>query len=387
MNVAALAPIAPPRASCRLTVAIPAHNEERLICATLETLARQNTIEGAPLDSELFDVIVFANNCCDATAEAARAFAASHPRLAIFVVSGALPAGRAHVGMARRLVMDLAASRFLAAGMPRGLVATTDADTLVEPDWVANILLESKNVDAVAGHVTIAESDLASLLAPVRFLYARERAYRRARAEISSALDPLSYDPAPRHASFVGASFAVAAETYVAAGGVPVVPVLEDLGFYEALCRIDARVRHSLHVRARTSGRRISRVDGGFGSFVDELHVRGASGETFFVEHPQATLDEIEVRSVLRRTWHGIAGAEDVERLGRILAGPPPPAWFRSLDRSQPFGSAYEAVRRSFRFRRYEPVPVECATDALRAALAAQNAPSATRVKAASGAG
>jgi glycosyltransferase involved in cell wall biosynthesis len=387
MNGSALAPIAPPRASCRLTIAIPARNEERLILATLEALTAQITIEGSPLPSDLFDVIVFANNCSDATAAAARAFAESHPRLALSVVCGELPAGRAHVGMARKLVMDLAASRFLAAGMTRGFVATTDADTLVEPDWIANVLFESKNVDAVAGHVTIAESDLATLLAPVRFLYARERAYRRALAEVSSALDPLSYDPAPRHASFVGASFAVASDTYVAAGGVPVLPVLEDRAFFEALCRIDARVRHSLRVRAQTSGRRISRVDGGFGSFVDELHMRGASGETFFVEHPQATLDDIEVRSILRRAWHGRPDPEDGERLGRILAAAPPPAWLRLLDRSLPFGSAFEAVRRTARFRRYDPVRVECATEALRAALAVRKAPSATRISAASGAG
>jgi hypothetical protein len=387
MNPSALKPIAPPSASCRLTVAIPARNEERLICATLDALAAQTTSDGTPLNRGLFDVIVFANNCTDATAQAARTFAALQPRLAISVVSGQLPPGRAHVGMARKLVMDLAASRFLAAGMHRGLVATTDADTLVEADWIANILLESKNVDAVAGHVTIGEGDLATLLAPVRFLYARERAYRRTLAEVSSALDPLSYDPAPRHASFVGASFAVASDTYVAAGGVPALPFLEDRGFFEALCRIDARVRHSLRVRAQTSGRRISRVDGGFGSFVDELHLRGASGETFFVEHPQATLDELEMRAILRRAWHGTEDQRAVERLTQILVGPAPPVLMPLLERSLPFGSAYEAVRRTFRLRRYEPVRVECATEALREALTVLNAPSATRISAASGAG
>jgi glycosyltransferase involved in cell wall biosynthesis len=387
MNGTALSPIASPRGSCRLTVAIPARNEERLIQTTLEALATQTAMDGGLLRSELFDVIVFANNCSDGTAEAARAFAAAHPELAMSIVCGELPIGRAHVGMARKLVMDLATSRFIAAGKNRGLVATTDADTVVEPDWIANILLESKCVDAVAGHVTIAESDLATLLAPVRSLYARERAYRRALADAWSTFDPLSYDPAPRHASFVGASFAVASEIYVAAGGVPAVPVLEDRGFFEALCRIDARVRHSLRVRARTSGRRIGRVDGGFGSFVDELHVRGASGETFFVEHPRSTLDEIEVRAIFRRIWDGSADVREIESLNQILTGPPPLASFGMLDRSGRFGSAYEHARRMLSFRRYEPVPVECATEALRAAIAVLKAPSATRITAASGAG
>jgi hypothetical protein len=386
MTGLSLATFAPPAAACRLTVAIPARDEVRLLGNALEALASQRSIAGGALPPGLFDVIVFANNCRDATVDVARSFAAAHPAVPTEVVYADLPSGLAHIGTARKLVMDLAASRFVASGRPRGIVATTDADTVVDTRWVAATLHESASVDAVAGHVTIAEAELATLLVPVRLLYSRERAYRRALADAVAALDPLPHDPAPRHASFVGASFAVAADTYFAAGGLPPLALLEDRTFFEALCRIDARVRHSLLVRAQTSGRRAGRVDGGFGAFVAHLYERGRSGETFFVPDPRTTLDEIELRALLRSVWWGEADEFDVQRATEILGGATA-SWLPLVDASKPFGAVYEAVCGRGTFRAYELVPVECATAALRDAVAARNAPSATRITAASGAG
>jgi glycosyltransferase involved in cell wall biosynthesis len=378
--------VAPPLAACRLTVAIPARNEASLLRGTLDAFAAQTSLHGAPLDPSVFDIIVFANNCDDATADVARSFAAAHPELPTFVVSANLLRSVANVGTARKLVMDMAARRFRSCGRPHGIVATTDADTLVAPDWVATILSECAPVDAVAGHVTIAESELATLLAPARFLYSRELAYRRAFAEISHALDPLAHDPAPRHASFVGASFAVKTRAYFDAGGVPPLAVLEDRTFFEGLHRIDARVRHSLRVRAFTSARRVARVNGGFGSFVDALHRHGSSGETFKVEHPQATLDQAELRGALRRIWRGDNDPADVTRVEQIVSAPAS-VWRPCLDRTLPFGTAYETVGLVAQPQRYEPVPVTCAIAGLRFAAARLNAPSATRMAAASGAG
>ena len=120
---AGLAPLGP---GCRLTVAIPARDEERLVGRALAALAAQRALDGAPLAPELFDVLVFANGCRDRTAQVARGAA---PHLRVQVVEGGLPAGAAHVGMARKLVMDGAARRFERAGRPDGLIASTDADS------------------------------------------------------------------------------------------------------------------------------------------------------------------------------------------------------------------------------------------------------------------
>ena len=65
----------------------------------------------------------------------ARQLAARIPRLALHVVELDLPPDQAHVGYARRLAMDEACRRLLMVGRPRGVIATTDADTMVTSTW------------------------------------------------------------------------------------------------------------------------------------------------------------------------------------------------------------------------------------------------------------
>ncbi len=380
----AVPPLAP---ACRLTVTIPARNEERLLATALAALAAQRPLDGAPPVRGTFDVVVFVNNSSDATAEVARAFAARHPEVPVAVACADLPRDEAHVGTARRRVMDAAAARFRAAGSARGLIASTDADTVVAPDWIAQIYAAASGVDAVAGQVALGEAEQAKLLAPVRLLYSRELSFRRAVAEAEDLIDPQPHDRAPRHASFVGAAFAVTAEAYARAGGLPPLACLEDRAFSLALRRIDARIRHSTLVRAATSARTLARASGGFGSFIADLHARGASGDTFHVEHPHQILEELESRAALRRVWNGIADEFDYETVSGIF-GCDEARWRPLVDRSRPFGEVYERVSSAgARPVVYAPVPVEAAIAALRAASHSSNAPALTRIRAASGAG
>jgi len=370
-----------------LTVTIPARNEAQLLGKALEALAAQQPLAPDAPVRGTYDAIVFVNNSRDATAEVARAFAAAHPELPLTVACADLPGAVAHVGTARKTVMDAAAARFAAAGRPGGLVATTDADTLVAADWIAQTYRAAAGVDAVATRVVLSDDETATLLAPARLLYSRERSYRRAVAEIEDLIDPQPHDRAPRHASFVGAGFAVTAAAYVAAGGVPALPALEDLAFSQALLRIDARIRHSTLVRATTSARRIARAKGGFGSFLADLDARGGAGETFFVDHPRKTLDALETRAALRSVWRGVGDAVDRATVTRILACEER-YWLPLVDRARAFGSVYQIVAAERLARRdYAPVAVEVATAALRAAAHSSNAPAPTRSKAASGAG
>jgi hypothetical protein len=358
------------RADCRLTVCIPARNEAALIGATLAALGAQRGIDGEPLPPHFFDVIVYANNCSDETANVVRAIAARTPHVRIFALEQTLRCG-AHVGTVRRRVLDLAAARFLRAGRPDGIVASIDSDTIAAQNWIAWIAHEMCGRDAVAGHVTIAEGDQERLLAPVRLLYARELTYRRVLAEVEALLDPLPEDPQPRHSSFVGASFAVTAGCYFAAGGLPPRRRLEDLAFAHALRRIDARIRYSPHVRATTSARLAARVDGGFGTFIAALHACAQRGESFTVEHPQLTLDNLSCRAALRRIRAGSERFRDVARIEQIV-NLPAAAWLPAIDFEAPLGTVYEqlAKRTAASRRTYPVVRVEAAIDKLRWAVA-----------------
>jgi hypothetical protein len=371
MSIAQSAMLPLPAAECRITVCIPARNEESLIEATLAALIAQRGLDGRPLARGFFDVIVFPNNCSDDSAAIVRAVAARTPHLRIFTVEGRFPRADAHIGSARKQVLDLAVARFLAAGRPHGIVASIDSDTLAGDGWIASIAREMRGRDAVAGQVTIGELDQERLLAPVRLLYARELAYRRALAEIEAVIDPRPEDPQPRHGSFVGASFAVTAHAYTAAGGLPPLQRLEDLAFARALRRVDARIRYSTTVRATTSARLCARVDGGFGTFIGELYECARRGTSFTVEHPQRSIEDLESRAALRRVWDGEELLDDVERISAIF-NLTPERWLPRVDRTSAFGAVYERLARDAENRRriHAPVLVEAAIDELRTALA-----------------
>lgn len=361
----------PLHADCRITVCIPARDEAALIGATLAALGAQRALDGAPLPPNFFEVLIYANNCSDDTVTVAREVAARLPRVPIFVLERTLRAGRAHIGTARKHVLDVAAARFLRARRPAGIVASLDSDTLADPHWIAWIAHEMRGRDAVAGHVTIAERDQERLLAPVRLLYARELTYRRLLAEVEALVDPNPDDPQPRHGSFVGASFAVTAACYVAAGGLPPRRRLEDLAFVHALVRIDARIRYSPHVRATTSARVSARVEGGFGTFIAGLQACARRGESFTVEHPQLTLDNLTCRAALRRIRAGEERFDDVAQVAAIL-NLPPEDWLPEVERTTPLGTICERLaRRAQPLRRaYRDVRVEAAIDAVRTAAA-----------------
>jgi hypothetical protein len=363
--------VPPPADACRLTVCVPARNEASFIEEALIALSDQRDIDGRPLPPGLYDIIVFANNCEDGTADVVRRIARRSAQVAIFTVESVLPPDQSHIGAARKQIMDFAAERFLAAGRADGILASIDSDTIAQTDWIAWMIREMRRADAVAGQVTIAGAAYESLLAPVRLLYARELTYRRVLAQAEALIDPRPEDPEPRHNAFVGASFAVAVSAYIAAAGIPPVPRLEDLAFSHALRRIDARVRHSPAVRASTSARLTARVDGGFGTFLADLHDCARRGESFKVEHPLGSLDDMTVRAAMRRIRLGEERPDNIERAASIL-GLAAGGWLPLIHSGLPFGAACDAVteRAASGRRSYRMVPVEFAIATLRAAVA-----------------
>jgi hypothetical protein len=224
------------------------------------------------------------------------------------------------------------------------------------------------------------------MLAPLRLLYDRERTYRRLLGELEVAEDPKPYDPAPRHDGFVGASFAVTADVYRRAGGLPAKPRLEDQAFARALQRIDARIRHSYLVRVATSARRNARVEGGFGSFIEDLAIRGERRESFPVLSARRSINEARARAALRNIRLHQEDEIDIAR-ARYFFQLDTRALRRIVDETGTFGEAFERALKLGSPRSYEPEPVESAIANLRAALAARKPAAATLARTASGAG
>jgi glycosyltransferase involved in cell wall biosynthesis len=127
----------PPSSTCELCVVIPVRDEGDTLPATLTSLSSQADLDGQPLDPATYEIVILANNCQDNSAAIVHSFARRYPQISLHVVEVDLPPAEAHVGHARRLVMDEAYRRLTSLAKPRGIIATTDGDTRVSPVWIA----------------------------------------------------------------------------------------------------------------------------------------------------------------------------------------------------------------------------------------------------------
>lgn len=341
---AAFLALPPPRPRCVASIALPARDEAGRIARAVEAIVAQRRLDGLSLDPDAYELLVLVNGGADDTAGVVERCAARAPRHAIHVVRAGADAPESRsVGAARRAVMDAAAARMLTRTTIEGAVLTTDADSVVAPDWVAQNLAALRGADAVGGRVVPDPAERAALPAGVRAELDAKTAYEFALASLESALDPLPHDPWPRHWQRCGPSLALRANTYVRAGGVPPLERLEDYALYRALVAVDARFRHSVRVRVTTSLRVAARVAGGFGSELAAMNALAGAGQTSLVEHPSTTHELIAARAALRRWWD----ARDPLDLHQTVTGfgLTPAAFHERVASAPAFGAALAAAQ------------------------------------------
>ncbi len=332
---------------------VPVRNEARRLRAALRCFAGQRDAAGGPLDPSRFEVIVLANNCTDASAEIVREFALRKPELRLYVVEVAFPASVAHVGHARACLMNEACRRLTRRGHPGGgVIASTDGDTRVAPDWLAATLAEVRaGADAVGGRIVM---DAARADPPGLALYARRDAdYQRLRAQLEDALDPDPADPWPRHHQHFGASLAITTHAYRRVGGLPAEPFLEDEALFQEMRRHDIKVRHSERVEVLTSSRRHGRVEVGLSWQLREWATLAKARQQATVTDPVAWANEIVLRRRLRRLWASrrapdgrlsVVSARRLENLATELNVPE--HWLeRMVSAGEPFGAIWSDVQ------------------------------------------
>ena len=142
------------------------------------------------------------------------------------------------------------------AGRPAGSLwlATTDADSTVPADWIAEQLrLAALGADVVAGTVRVQDWSEQPVAARTRF-------------------DQTYGSPGAGHVHVHGANLGMSATSYLDAGGVPPLALAEDQALVDELRRGNRRVVSTGRIPVITSGRRESRTQGGFAD-----HLRGLS--------------------------------------------------------------------------------------------------------------
>ncbi|MEJ2886391.1 glycosyltransferase [Actinomycetospora aeridis] len=224
-------------------VVVPAHDEEALLG---HCLAGLRAAAATVADSATVRVLVVADACSDRTADLARAHGAGVLSLA------ACNVGRARAAGAGLLLDDVA------------WLATTDADSVVPPDWLAaQLAARAGGAEAWVGTVEVVDWTGWPVTVPARYRAAYE------------AGDP--------HRHVHGASLGVAVPAYRGVGGFPPFTTGEDVALVERLDRTGRRVVRDRAHPVTTSARTEGRAPDGFAGHLRGLATRvipAASGTT-----------------------------------------------------------------------------------------------------------
>ena len=332
---------------CFLTIVVPVRNESEHIAKTLKSLTEQVDSQNRPLDQNLFEIIFFVNNSDDDSAEIIRRCRKNFSN--IHLAEENLPPENSNIGYVRRRLMNEAFLRLCGNRLKGGIISTTDGDTTVAPNWLASITAEIKSgADAVGGRIFIHPEDLRQMNSGCRAFHLRDTGYRLMAAELESYLDESAYDSLPRHHQHFNGSFAVTTEAFEKAGGVPEVSFLEDVAFYHALLRIDARFRHSPFVRVQTSARNEGRTGRGLSTQINEWTIMSCNNDEYLVESANSIKNRFETRRRLRFLWslrcaESYFSPDETERLANELRID---AKFlrNQIETTQTFGRLYENV-------------------------------------------
>ncbi|PTM44549.1 glycosyl transferase family 2 [Sphingomonas aerolata] len=271
----------------RFCVCVPARDEADRLPILLDALARQD------VDGPIRVSILINNTVDDSVAAVARAQAAWGERLHLAVACYDLPPERAHAGTARRLAMEAGLARI---DPDRGVLISTDADTRPPSDWISAMLRAiDAGLDIVGGRIVV--DDAEPLAADMDAMQIKLDRYWACVRAIEDDIDPCRWDPAPRHGDHTGASLAILAPLYRAAGGVPAIPAGEDRALVEAAVAAGGRLGHPMSVWTRVSARTIGRATGGMADHMQVLSDRVARGESTFLP----SFDQWRARAAWRR--------------------------------------------------------------------------------------
>ena len=238
----------PPDSALRACVVVPARNEEALIASCLQALATQQRVA-----HEEYEVLLILDRCTDETEARASKIAVDHPRLRLHLLDGPGEGS----GHARRVGMDAACARLLRVGRPEGLIACTDADTVVASDWLtAQLEAVAEGARAIGGRIELADDG--SLPESVRRRHAKEGRLRHER--LLSDPDTMGRT---QHWQFSGASLALQADVYKEIGGLEPLTTLEDEALERVLLEHRIPIDRLLSVGVTTSPRLVGRAGHG----------------------------------------------------------------------------------------------------------------------------
>ncbi len=287
-------------------VSIPACDEEALIPAVIAALAK--AAMAVDLDCSL---IIVVNNSADRTYEAAStALENWADRIHGAVVELTLDPSIANVGHARRFGLELAASIVQAQ-----FLLSTDADTEVSENWIAEACSALRVVDMVCGLTDVDPVELALLPPSVMAAGDAESAMENAVNRLWRAVMKCNRRGLPNKGA--GANMAMTASSYRNCGGLPPLSSNEDRALHELYERQGRLIAHSQAMCTRTSLRLESRTLNGMGACL----VERAHAENPLLDDELMPITVLLPRMLLQRhlMQHRSSRASETERLAEVL--------------------------------------------------------------------
>ncbi len=221
----------------RVGVVIPAHNEELLVGACLQSVSRAARAVSLPVT-----MMVVLDDCGDRTEGICRSFSAN----TLSVRARSVGVAR-HAGVSKLLsgVTDPATI----------WIANTDADTVVPVTWLRDQLaLASLGADAVVGTVGLSDED-----------------GHLGRAFTTTYGAGVSRNVGHGHVH--GANLGLRASAYLDVGGFPPLAAHEDRSLLRRLDASGVSVVRSTGIRVETSARLKGRCDRGFAAALRQLSI------------------------------------------------------------------------------------------------------------------
>ena len=219
-------------------VVVPVHNEEPLLSSCLSAIA--NAMTQAPVPTEL---IIALDACTDASADIASRWAQE-------IGASIIELNRRNVGAAR------AAGFRSAAHAPRTWFATTDADSVVRPNWLVSQLAHAHRGAHVVAGTVVAEFDPGNQALKVAY----EADYRSVAG----------------HGHVHGANLGMRADAYWCVGGFGAVASDEDVDLVRRFADATIPVLYAADAPVTTSTRFFGRAPSGFAGHLRSLHLAAA---------------------------------------------------------------------------------------------------------------
>lgn len=231
-------------------VVVPCHDEEALLPRCLEGLRRTREALARSHPHVAVSTTVVLDRCTDGSADVVAEHASEWDVAALVTSAGCAGAAR-RIGVRRGLDQRVAAGHDLDAR--RVWVASTDADSVVPPQWLATqVELAGRGVEMVVGTVHPDPRDLEAW---------RLREWR-ARHRLG-----------PGHPHVHGANLGIGLAAYLAVGGFAPVPTGEDVALAAAVRRSGRRWCATAAAPVLTSGRLAARVQDGFAGYLRDLEL------------------------------------------------------------------------------------------------------------------